>query len=245
MPPKRKRTETEAPAVSIFFHLQRVKGGLLRLDGRRSWLEQRCARLFACDKSTAERMVDEYERFLAIKIHERDWYAKVCSPSDAIDAVWHAHILDTVLYMGDCLHACQNVLQHNPDGDVDEDLRTKRRAHTLVLYRELFGQEPGALWTGGEVEDKNEEDEGEKKEEEFSLIVFQVKQMSGANLTVGGRPSDTIRSVKRQIQVVWGVPEDQQMLIFGGRVLNDERSLSNCKIVDSATVHMVLSMRGC
>ncbi len=235
MPPKRKR---EGAAASIFDHVKSAHWGLSCRDGNRLWLEQRCARWFGCDERAAKRMVDEYERFLAIKLHERDFRAGACSPPDAIDAVWRAHVLDTERYALDCFEATgleHEVFVYRPDDDADEDLRTRRRAHTLALYEKLFGQKPGVLWMG----DKNEEDGEQQAEEKSSRMVFQVSATNGRRITVGGRPSDSIRFIKNQIRAFWQVPPQHQMLCYGGEELEDHRSLRDCAIVSYGIVYMV------
>jgi len=40
----------------------------------------------------------EYAKFLALKKTEEDYDATLLSPSPLVDAVWHAHILDTRSY---------------------------------------------------------------------------------------------------------------------------------------------------
>lgn len=56
--------------------------------------------------------------------------------------------------------------------------------------------------------------------------------------------SDTISLVKMKYQEAEGSPPEQQRLIFGGKDLKDESTVSGCNIVDGSLLHMVLRLKG-
>jgi ubiquitin C len=55
---------------------------------------------------------------------------------------------------------------------------------------------------------------------------------------------DTVENVKQQIQILEGIPTTQQILVFGGRWLQDRRKLSDYNIQEESTVHLLRQMSG-
>lgn len=70
-----------------------------------------------------------------------------------------------------------------------------------------------------------------------------VKSINGKSRTLNVNPTDTIGTIKQQIQEKEGIDPGEQRLIFAGKNLDDDKTLQDYNIQGESTIHLVLRVR--
>lgn len=71
-----------------------------------------------------------------------------------------------------------------------------------------------------------------------------IKTLTGNTLIFNVEPSDKIIYIKSLIHYFEGIPCDQQVLIYGGKQLEETRTFNNYGIPSGACLHLVLRLKG-
>lgn len=110
---------------------------------------KRLARENGWNAAFAERVVDEYKKFVFLCAAA----GHPCSPSDEVDQAWHLHMIYTESYwIRLCGEVLPKPLHHGPTkgGQVEADKFVDWYERTLESYRAFFRQEPPTdIWPSG------------------------------------------------------------------------------------------------
>ena len=71
-----------------------------------------------------------------------------------------------------------------------------------------------------------------------------IKTLTGRKQSFNFEDSDTILTVKQQLQEKEGIQVDQIRLIYSGKQLADDQTLGAYNLAAGSTIHMVLQLRG-
>jgi len=71
-----------------------------------------------------------------------------------------------------------------------------------------------------------------------------IKTLTGKTITLDVEPTTTIAGVKTQLQDKEGIPAANQRLIYAGRSLEDDKTVSDYNIQQDSTIHLVLRLSG-
>jgi hypothetical protein len=76
-----------------------------------------------------------------------------------------------------------------------------------------------------------------------AVMRIYVKDLASKSFTFEVNPNNTIKDIKRMVQVTGGYSQNLQNLFFKGKRLEDNRTLSYYNIQSEAILHMILKLR--
>jgi ubiquitin len=79
-----------------------------------------------------------------------------------------------------------------------------------------------------------------------TVVQMQIyaRNLIGRLIPLKVKSSDTIINVKKKIQEKEGIPVEQQRLILGNHLLDDNLTLANYNIQEKSIIHLVIRLTG-
>lgn len=76
------------------------------------------------------------------------------------------------------------------------------------------------------------------------MAEIKIRSLTGRSLSVDIDLQKKVNDLKEIVEIKEGIPPQQQRFLFAGRQLDDDKTLSECGIVEGSDLHLVLSLRG-
>mmetsp|Transcript_83 Transcript_83/g.238 ORF Transcript_83/g.238 Transcript_83/m.238 type:complete len:80 (-) Transcript_83:24-263(-) len=73
---------------------------------------------------------------------------------------------------------------------------------------------------------------------------IKIKTLTGKELAIDVEPDDKIERIKERVNEREGIPPPQQRLIFGGKQMQDDKTVREYGIDAGTVLHLVLALRG-
>ena len=110
---------------------------------------------------------------------------------------------------------------------------------TLTLILRLVSYKGDNEDNEDNEDDEDDEDKEDKEEKENKENKFIVKDLKGKTYSIDAKPSDSIKIVKEKIHKIKGLPPINQKLLYAGKELEDNLTLSNYNIPKGATIDLM------
>ena len=133
---KKQKKDLTTYSIRVIVHSYSTKGETMNININN--LENKVKRENNWDEATWALASKEYLRFLKLR---QKYPSVTLVPNELIDAVWHAHILNTEQYHADCDRLFGKYLHHVPhlDDDVSEE-NEQGYLETQQLFQSEFGE---------------------------------------------------------------------------------------------------------
>ena len=200
--------------------------------------------------------IADYKRFLAIRAAISEAVnpeAMLLSPTDDMDAVWHAHLLDTRSYKSTCelLLGKNGFIHHDPYPIKDPAVRSARRALLMAIWKNAFpdaakpkngwGADPNAAQHY--IERLTSRKRRRVTDDDFQIFVRTMT--AGRTITVSVGADTEVEDLKLLLHDREGVPLYAMRILLGSKQLEDGRTMSFYGIKKETTLTLMLRAVGC
>ena len=196
--------------------------------------------------------MEEYTKFIFLKIKEHDVDATKLSPSSVIDEVWHYHMLMAKKYRdfnNRIYGLTKYFIDHNPEGGRDVESRKQRIDYTISRYNVYFGEiQRRKIWDLREKISLTDEDIQRRQVASRKDKIILGKTMNGQILKIPidlHEFGDYVEDLKYVVESITGIPVDQQRLVFNGKQLEDSLKLCKYGIIDNSLIYIIIRLKGC
>jgi len=226
---------------------------------------------FGLSSARVKTLWEHYLQFIVVKTFANDSGPTMkLSTSPEVDEMWHTHLLKTDSYrelmeLVNKINPLVKFIDHNFENENDpEEKKGERRRAAAEAYKDIFKEECEWFKNGEDkpnneaevviIEDEDDEPEVIAIEEEGLVRIpmsdsFQifVRMFTGKTETFQVCSSDTVWMLKRKIKArnPQGLMPECQRLIYGGKQLEDDRTLIDYKIEEASTLHLNGRLCGC
>lgn len=214
------------------------------------------------EPSATPEALDEYERFLQLKVAAKDVDALILSPSAEIDAIWHAHVLDTAAYANVCARLGL-FLHHNPSLATNDAAQEERYLRTY-LRLPAESRRLKHIWPLPEsleslvietvraaVADASTQGAARVPKRARDTQTLVIKTLTGMHATLTVHESDTIWHVMKLFEEQSGIATSMQVLLIGDKrytacdTATQTETLESLGVGNHATLMCILKLRGC
>jgi hypothetical protein len=191
-----------------------------------------------CDKQ----LVEDYYKFISLKVYTKDTRGLILSPTAEIDEVWHQHLLHNFDYIEMCTKI-NCLVFHWPEREKDSiEEKTVRRNTFFELYLKFF---PAYKKTENELDELSQYIFSNLSSNTNTQIF--VKTITGKSITIEtDLEKDTLDSLKKRVYIKWGIPLKSHRYVFLGKNMMDEnKTLKEYGVEKDSQIHLNLNLKGC
>ncbi len=216
----------------------------------------RPALTYACGRAAKTNAWSNDQMFRLRRGLYRALYCKTLCSNDLslsmpyrIDACWHELILNTDDYALVC-KTLNRSLKHTTRSEADSVEVKNARVNTLaIIYRQVYKEEPDAwcweLESAPAVLKAGRKRKQEEPKEGWTSFSLHGKTLSGKTIVMHVTPGMHIDTLKALVREAEGYPLDQQRLVYAGEALVDDKVVSDYKLCNESTIHVLIKLRGC